>query len=444
MKKSILFIAVCATLIVNLPVDAMPQTTAAPAVALEPVPAAKAAPASEQQTGTPATVPNQAEIHNLIKRMPIWRVYEPVTKEMLMPYVLKPVTKAGLNRLVDFQFSDATQANFKEMFGNATPLHINLQDNAAGGVDMMFLLQALDYKDAQSDNQSRWEPLIGRVSYSKDLKHFNTVADWPYFSQRFGDNAGFELKQVHIVQDATYNQHHLAIGKGQFVISELSFFVGHPDKGVKAHHVELTSDISQVGTKLTMAVTTSIGEMQVADQTVGPIHFDYSLLNLNEAAAADFMKSAVELSKNQPSMEKQLAESHKLFSTKLLPVISPTSRFEIKDLSVVYQSLKAALKGAVWLDNAKKSDMTSVSLLQKKIAAHVELTMPKALALKITKLVSAIKPGPNAEQQTNAGLQALIAADMIKEEQDQLSVVFDYTNGVKKVNGHDINDKPKK
>ena len=453
MKKTALLTAMCSTLIVSLPVDATPQITVTSGDATSTqsttvVPAPPAVSSTTKVTDTPSgtqtVTPHVPDVESIVKHTPILRVNEVVAKEILVPYSMKPVTKASLNRFVDFQFSAAAQADFKEMFGNPDPLHFGLRDLPNGDVELTFLMQSLDYKDTQFNTLSHWEPMSGQVTYSKDLKHFVSSADWPYFSQGFGNDASVEFKKMHLTQDATYNKHFLALGKAHFSMSEVNFHFGEADTMGYVRGVELNSNVTQQGPLLSMDITSGVDEVLVGGQMIGPIRFDYSILNINEAPAAELLRQLVDLTRNTPAFDQRVVASKKIFDTKLLPVISPNSRFEIKELSVVYQALKAVLKGAVWLDHPKKQDMSSPALLLKKIAAHVELTMPKALALKITKLVSSLKPGPDAEQQTNAGLQALIAAGMIKEENDQLSVVFDYANGMKKVNGHDINDKPKK
>ena len=431
MKKSALLSFVCASLIVNLPVAAATQPAATPV-------------APAQSTGVTVNIPDQKAMLNLMHSVPAWRVYEPIAQEMLRPYVTKPVTKMSLNRLTDFQFSEATQASFKEMFGNPDPLHINVNDNQAGGQDVTYLLQALDYTDPQSNNHSHWDALSGTLTYAKDFKHFKGVADWPYFSQSIGTDFSVEFKQIHVVQDAAYNQHHMALGTAQISIPELKINAGSSEKTVVAKNLLMSSDTSQQGTKLNMVLEMSTSEVQFSGHIIDPIHVDYHFLNLNEAPLAELVQQAVKLNKAEPSMEKRLAASNKLLTTKLLPVLSPSSRFEIRDLSVVFQSMKAILNGAVWLEKAKQSDMSNIKTLQEKIAAHFELSMPKAFVLKITKYIGSFQPGTDTEQRANAGLQALIAAGMIKEEQDQLSVVFDYMNGSRKVNGHELNGKTKK
>ena len=457
MKKSALLTFVCASFVVDqsafaasstaTPVVGVTATSATSATPAAPMPqsAAVAAPAAKAQNpGSAANIPDQKAMLNLMQSFPVWRVYEPVAQEMLIPFALKPVTKASLTKLVDFQFSEKTQASFKEMFGNPDPLHINLIDNPDGGVDVNILLQALDYTDPQSQNHSRWDALRSSVSYSKDFKHFNSTSDWPYFSQSFGADANLELKQIRIVQEASYNPHHIALGKAAITIPEINFQARSAGSNVNAKNVLMTSDVSQQGNKLNMVLDMNAAEVQFSGHSIGPIHIDYHFLNLNEAPMAAFIKEAAELNKAEPSTEKKLAESRKLFTTKFLPILSPASRFEIRDLSVVYQSMKAALSAAVWLEKAKQSDMSDVKLLQQKIAAHVELTMPKALALKITKFIGTFQPSASLEQKANAGLQSMIARGMVKEEQDQLSVVVDFMNGAVKVNGHEMNKAAKK
>lgn len=428
MKKSALLTLLCASVLVNFPASAENQDTAS---ANPPVAANK--------PGVTINVPGPKEMKNLMHGVAAWRVYEPVAQEMLIPYALKPVTKESLSRLANFQFSAATQASFKEMFGQPDPLHINIDPNEAGGLDLHFLLQALDYTDPQSNNHSRWDALSGKVSYSKDLKHFTSVSDWPYFSQSFGSDVTLEMKQMHVVQEASYNQHYLALGTAKIDIPELKLDAGSESMRVLVKNLQTTSESIQHGKMLNLIIATSASEIQTAGRTTGPAHMEFRVLNLNESAFADFMKEAIQLNKSEPSIEKRLAASNKLMKGKLLPILAPTSRFEMSDMSVVYQSMKASLSGAVWLEKAKQSDMTDLNILKQKLATHFELSMPKALALKITRFIGSLQSDKNAEQQANAGLQGLIAGGMIKEEQDQLSVVFDFMNGAVKVNGHEIN-----
>ncbi|MFZ6862911.1 DUF945 family protein [Undibacterium sp. Ji67W] len=439
MKKSALLTLLCASVLVNFPVSAATQETAVVTPALPVNPAA-----AQNKPGAAVNLPDEKAMANLLRSIAAWRVYEPIAQEMLTPYALKPVTKESLKRLANFQFSETTQANFKEMFGNPDPLHINVNLNEAGGQDLHFLLQALDYTDPQSNNRSRWDTLSGTVSYSKDLKHFTSVSDWPYFSQSFGTDMTLEMKQIRIVQAASYNLHHLAIGTANIDIPEIKFDAGNDNKRVLVKNFRTSSEITQQGKMLNLTLGMNASEVQTAGRTTGPAHMEFRFLNLNESALADFMKEAIQLNKSEPSMENRLAASNKLMKGKFLPMLTPTSRFEVSDMSVVYQSLKASLNGAVWFENARQSDMGDLKILKQKFASHFELSMPKALALKITRFIGAIQSDKNAEQQANARLQGLIAGGMIKEEQDQLSVVFDFMNGVVKVNGHDMNRAAKK
>ncbi|MFZ6687403.1 DUF945 family protein [Undibacterium sp. SXout11W] len=439
MKKSALLTLLCASVLVNFPASAATQETAVVTPALPVNPAA-----AQNKPGAAVNLPDEKAMENLLRSIAAWRVYEPIAQEMLTPYALKPVSKESLKRLANFQFSETTQANFKEMFGNPDPLHVNVNLNEAGGQDLHFLLQALDYTDPQSNNRSRWDTLSGTVSYSKDLKHFTSVSDWPYFSQSFGTDMTLEMKQIRIVQAASYNLHHLALGTANIDIPEIKFDAGNDNKRVLVKNFRTSSEITQQGKMLNLTLGMNASEVQTAGRTTGPAHMEFRFLNLNESAFAEFMKEAIQLNKSEPSMEKRLAASNKLMKGKFLPMLTPTSRFEVSDMSVVYQSMKASLNGAVWFENARQSDMGDLKILKQKFASHFELSMPKALALKITRFIGAIQSDKNAEQQANAGLQGLIAGGMIKEEQDQLSVTFDFMNGVVKVNGHDMNRAAKK
>ena len=439
MKKIPLLSMLCSAALFTLPAyaDVAPAHAATPAATTAPKRAPAAPPVSKEAAA--ATL----ERNKLMRNFGAWRVYEPISRELLFPFSLAPVSKGSLKKLTDFQFSPQAQATFQELFGTPRPLHMNWRESDQGEIEINYLLQALDYTDPATGSVAKWDILRGTQTYSKDLRRMRAIFDWPMFSQSFGKDMQLRLRQIHLTQEVGFNAHQLPLGVMQLEIPEATLNVGSKEQSITLNHVRMTGGMTQREKLLEAEADISTTDAMVMGQEFGPFHMSYRVTGLNEAATARLFHRVKQLKMNGDDMTDRLLLSNAILNKDAWQVLTPVSKFELQDLSIVYQSMKAVISGAVWLDKAKATDMLNPKSLKEKLSSHFELTMPRALALKLASLaapkVADGKAGAsNPEQQAAALLQSWISKGMIKEEGDQLHAVFDYAGGISQINGHPL------
>jgi uncharacterized protein YdgA (DUF945 family) len=167
-----------------------------------------------------------------------------------------------------------------------------------------------------------WQGIDGEMTFSADLKHTSMKALAPLLTLSSSDGFNIRLSDMRIEGDQQRIFDDIALlfsGSQRLSIGEVA--MTSPDNQQKplvlkqlTYDIDLPSD----GTFIDLNARLGMGNLQFGEDSIGPLHFDYSIKHLHARALAEISQAFMGLY-SDPAL---LAGDSEAFAAQILPVLS--------------------------------------------------------------------------------------------------------------------------
>ncbi|MFZ6647126.1 DUF945 family protein [Undibacterium sp. TJN25] len=353
-----------------------------------------------------------------------------------------------------FDFSPSTRQQLLKIFGKEKPWKLQATRRADGKVDVSLALDSLDYSDPVLGAKIRLAPETGLATFDNTFRQAEVNFGMPWMKLEHQD--GWILAMDRLSGQATQHlgNHDLWLGKANFLIESIDVTDASAENITSIRGIEWTSEISQHGKMVDISYAVSSQSAKFGGTELGALRFVFKMNNLNEQALSATKKGIDRQVTSTEPEEKQNAAILALLKKNGIKMLTPTTSLDIDEISVVYHDLKAVVRGKVWLNQAKQSDLLSFDKWKDKLALHFDMEMPMGFAEDVARFFSRrslqqkLEPGQTVtEDAVNQSANLMVtqmvenlrAQKMIRVDNGVLRSSLDYSAGKFKVNGNPVN-----
>jgi uncharacterized protein YdgA (DUF945 family) len=309
-------------------------------------------------------------------------------------------TFAAAKTTSEIQLSEKIKQDVAQVLGDKSPLTQQTTILFDGSGQATFSSPKFEFtlpEPQEKGNQEKktlltWEGFQGDLNFSPDLKHFTMKAQAPALTLSDGDGFRITLSDIRtesdqeqIFDDIAY----LYSGSQRMSVAEMALVI--PESGddpfvIKRFSYDL--DLPKNGDFVDLVEHLGFESLQIGKDSIGPIHFDYSLKHLHARTIAELTQAFMGLY-SDPDM---LNGNGVAYLEKLIPqlmqhaetLLDNAPEFHINRLSFANAKGEANLKGRVKFNGLKLQEiLVNPTMILPKLEASGEMQLEEEMVLEL-------------------------------------------------------------
>ena len=380
MKKLFISSALIVSLCLSSPAFAQEVTPASA------IPLTSGAPATPQSPSI-NTAPENKDLKDFLDS-PLWEAYFAALKE-LGP-ILNPGDniKAKIEHLDGFEFSTETRKKFFDLFGNDNPLHMKSKKLGNGNTDFTFVLDSLDYLDPKTGSKTHTSALTGKAMFNKSYNKVNTNASMPSINFDDGKSMQVTAHDLSLASNQAHGYSWLWFGTEVVKLDHLAIDNSTPDLHLNFDGMSMKENVKKHGKLVDFEMDFSLKSVNWGNEGLGPVHMALRLSNIDGKKFADINEDAKNLDQAKLTQEERVAAVTGMLRKFGLATLNNGASIDIQDISVKYHDMTAGLNGRITFNNVQSSDFESQKLIWEKVVARINVRVPMALVIDISRVTS--------------------------------------------------------
>jgi uncharacterized protein YdgA (DUF945 family) len=346
-----------------------------------------------------------------------------------------------LDKIVDFHYTDATQAKLDKVFGPAGGLTIKHAPADAGMLHYQIALPANSYTEA-SGPQLTWTDLSADLMLNKAGTTMSSRGSWSQFTVA-GKDMTMVMKDMTVSSNQTRMGENIWLGKVEAGIASIT---AGP---VTLSSLSFSGGASAKGKLITAGYDGRIKTIEAMGKQVDDLHIAARLTNIDAKTMEKFSRDFNGGMKNL-SPEQKLAAMKPIFKALGKSMAANGSAFEIDDLSLGFLANRASIKGKVSMGKTTDADFSNFDAFGKKLIVRLNVRVPVAMVTDVSKAFlaqdAASKHQTMSDEALAQGAQSvtdmvvgkLLTSNMAKLENGVILSLIEFKTGKLYFNGKEV------
>jgi TonB family protein len=361
---------------------------------------------------------------------------------------------ARLDREASYQFTPATAAKLRAVFGNDHPYSIEHRPGAPGRLVYRARLQPLHYV-SQPDAGVDWSEAVLDLDMDKAGKTLVSTGKWNSI-EGHGENARVSARGMTLSGHNRRGPGGMWFGDFRMHAAGVRIDTKQDGAAVSMDDLNFSSRTVERPKTVDVQFQYGIGAISAAGEKVEDVRFAMRLVNIDKAALVS-LQAATEKQRAQMAavtQEQQATAMKPLLLGFGKAALTHGAALEIDEISARYHGNKASIRGRIGLVGAVEADFQDVKALVRKIVARFEIRVPVAIVRDISGAVArkqaaqqAGQAGAPANEQglaqvsqsmTDVVIGKLVGGGYARVENDVLVSQLELRNGTLRANGKEI------